>query len=41
MPKHVPQGSEGFNPFGELIGLSFSKLDEGLIEEEASRLGKV
>ena len=29
MPKHVPQGSEGFNPFGELIGLSFSKLEEG------------
>jgi acyl-CoA thioesterase len=29
MPKHVPQGSEGFNPFGELIGLSFSNLEEG------------
>lgn len=32
MPKHVPQGSEEFNPFGELIGLSFSKLEEGRSE---------
>ncbi len=29
MPKHVPQESKGFNPFGELIGLSFSNLEEG------------
>jgi len=29
MPKHVPQASDEFNPFGELIGLSFSKLEEG------------
>ena len=32
MPKHVPHGSEGFNPFGELIGLSFLKLEEGRSE---------
>jgi len=29
MPKHVPQGSEGSNPFGDLIGLSFSKIEDG------------
>ena len=29
MPKEVPQSSEGFNPFGELIGLRFSKFDNG------------
>jgi acyl-CoA thioesterase len=29
MPKEVPQSSEDFNPFGEMIGLRFSKLDEG------------
>jgi acyl-CoA thioesterase len=32
MPKHVPLGSEGFNPFGDLIGLAFSKLEEGRSE---------
>lgn len=29
MPKTVPQMPEGFNPFGELIGLRFSKVDDG------------
>lgn len=29
MPKEVPQSSEDFNPFGELIGLRFSKLHNG------------
>lgn len=29
MPKKLPLESEGFNPFCELIGLSFSKFQEG------------
>jgi acyl-CoA thioesterase len=29
MPKEVPQSSEDQNPFGELIGLRFSRLDNG------------
>ena len=29
MPKDVPQSSKDFNPFGELIGLSFSKRASG------------
>jgi len=29
MPKKFPLKSEGFNPFGELIGLNFSKLKKG------------
>src|SRR3970040_1318873 len=29
MPKHVPQGSEEFNPFGESIGLEFTKFENG------------
>ena len=29
MPKHVPQGSKGFNPFADLIGLSFTKQESG------------
>jgi acyl-CoA thioesterase len=32
MPKYVPHTSEGYNPFGELIGLSFSKLEAGRSE---------
>jgi len=29
MPKKVPLESEGFNPFGELIGLNFVKCETG------------
>ena len=29
MPKKFPQKLEGFNPFGELIGLTFTKLENG------------
>lgn len=29
MPKNFPLNSEGFNPFGELIGLNFSKCEKG------------
>lgn len=29
MPKIFPLNSEGFNPFGELIGLNFSKCEKG------------
>jgi acyl-CoA thioesterase len=29
MPKKLPLKSEGFNPFGELIGLNFSKCEKG------------
>ncbi|GMR10220.1 MAG: PaaI family thioesterase [Anaerolineae bacterium] len=29
MPKTVPQTPGGFNPFGELIGLRFSKIEDG------------
>ena len=29
MPKEFPLESTGFNPFGELIGLSFSQLENG------------
>ena len=29
MPKKVPLKSEGFNPFGELIGLNFVKCETG------------
>ena len=29
MPKKFPLGSEGFNPFGELIGLNFFECKEG------------
>ena len=29
MPKKVPLESEGFNPFGELIGLDFVKCERG------------
>ena len=29
MPKEFPLESPGFNPFGELIGLSFSQLENG------------
>ena len=29
MPKKVPQKLEGFNPFGDLIGLSFAKVENG------------
>jgi acyl-CoA thioesterase len=29
MPKNFPLESTGFNPFGELIGLSFSQLENG------------
>ena len=29
MPKEVPLESEGFNPFGELIGLNFVKCERG------------
>ncbi|MEN3017358.1 MAG: PaaI family thioesterase [Candidatus Methanosuratincola petrocarbonis] len=29
MPKKFPLKSEGFNPFGELIGLNFSKCEKG------------
>jgi acyl-CoA thioesterase len=32
MPKNVPNTSKGFNPFGELIGLSFSKWGDGRSE---------
>ena len=29
MPKKMPQYVEGFNPFGDLIGLAFTKAEEG------------
>jgi len=29
MPKEFPLESQGFNPFGELIGLSFSQCEKG------------
>ena len=29
MAKHFPLRSEGFNPFGELIGLNFTKAEDG------------
>jgi acyl-coenzyme A thioesterase PaaI-like protein len=29
MPKTVPQTPGGFNPFGELIGLRFSRIEDG------------
>lgn len=29
MPKNFPLRSEGFNPFGELIGLNFSRCEKG------------
>lgn len=29
MPKKFPLKSEGFNPFGELIGLNFSRCEKG------------
>jgi acyl-CoA thioesterase len=29
MPKEVPLKSEHFNPFGEMIGLNFTKIGEG------------
>ena len=29
MPKKVPQKMEGFNPFGDLIGIKFTKADNG------------
>jgi acyl-CoA thioesterase len=29
MPKNFPLDPKGFNPFGELIGLSFSELENG------------
>jgi acyl-CoA thioesterase len=29
VPKQFPLESQGFNPFGELIGLSFSQLEKG------------
>jgi acyl-CoA thioesterase len=29
MPKKFPLESTGFNPFGELIGLSFSQIEDG------------
>jgi acyl-CoA thioesterase len=29
MPKKIPIKSDGFNPFGELIGLAFTKLENG------------
>ena len=29
MPKKFPQKLEGFDPFGELIGLTFTKLENG------------
>ena len=29
MPKKVPQKLEGFNPFGDLIGISFAKAENG------------
>ncbi len=29
MPKEFPLESQGFNPFGELIGLSFSQFENG------------
>ena len=29
MRKKIPEKLEGFDPFGELIGLSFSKLEDG------------
>lgn len=32
MPKKFPSESEGFHPFGELIGLSFSKTEKGYNE---------
>jgi acyl-CoA thioesterase len=30
MPEHLPLNSKGFNPFGELIGLTFTILKNGL-----------
>lgn len=32
MPKKFPSESEGFHPFGELIGLTFSKTEKGYSE---------
>jgi acyl-CoA thioesterase len=32
MPKKFPSESQGFHPFGELIGLSFSKTERGYSE---------
>ena len=32
MPKKIPSESEGFHPFGELIGLSFSEFKKGYSE---------
>ena len=29
MPKKMPQYVEGFNPFGDLIGLAFTRAEEG------------
>ncbi len=29
MPKKVPEKMEGFNPFGELVGLTFTRWEEG------------
>jgi len=29
MPKHIPQETKGFNPFADLIGLSFSEFEDG------------
>jgi acyl-CoA thioesterase len=29
MPKQVPQKLEGFNPFGDLVGISFTKAENG------------
>lgn len=29
MPKQIPEQLEGFNPFGDLLGISFTKVENG------------